>query len=352
MKQDIDWELILKYLTGMANQTDQELLNQWLNVSVENEHAFNQIKQIWNTADAPLPPPNLNDAWMKIKQRANIQEPNLTTLHSVRRENKKSTLVKYVLESRLLRVAAVLILFIITYYFLFKIPTNTEMNNFNVSTGDIQSINLMDGSKVTLDAGSTLRFPKHFADKNRQVYLNGEGFFEIFPNPDKPFIVRTNNAVITVRGTAFNIRAWGQYKQTTVAVEHGRVSLKMANNTKPGNEITLTKNQLSILRENENPTPPQNVDLNDFISWQQRRMYFKSVPLQEVLDQLERWYGLEFQLPDESAGSNRVTIYIENKPIAEILDVIALMNKYQYILDGKKVIFKPNEQNLSGIGGL
>jgi len=352
MKQNIDWELILKDLTGMANQRDRELLSRWLNASVENENTFDKIKQVWNTPDASLPSPNLKDAWMKIKQRANIQEPNLTTLHSVRPENKKSALIKYVLESRLLLVAAVLILFIITSYFLFKIPTQIEMKDFNVSTGDIQSINLMGGSKVTLDAGSTLRFPKHFADKNREVYLNGEGFFEIFPNPDKPFIVRTNNAVITVLGTAFNIRAWGQYKQTTVTVEHGKVSLKMVNNTKPGNEITLTKNQMSILREGENPTSPQNINIADFTSWQQRRMYFKSVPLQEVLDQLERWYGLEFQLPDKSAGSNRVTIYIENKPIAEILNVIALMNNYKYIRDGKKVIFKPNEQNLSGIGGI
>ena len=352
MKQDIDWDLILRYLTRTANQADRELLNQWLNASVENENTFNKIKQVWNIPDASLPSPNLNNAWMKIKQRANIQEPDLDEHHSVQLENKKSTLIKYVFGSRLLRVAAVLILFIITTYLLFKIPTKSEMNNVYVSSGSIQTVNLMDGSKITLDAGSTLRFPKKFTGSRREVYLNGEGFFEIFHNSDKPFTIHTNNAVITVLGTAFNIRAWQQYQKTTVAVAEGKVALNITSNINSNNKIALTKNQMSIIKEGEIPTPPQNIIISDYISWQQRQMYFKSVPLQEVLDQLERWYGLEFQLPDKSAGSNRVTIYIENKPIAEILDVIALMNNYQYIRDGKKVIFKPQEQNLSGIGGI
>ena len=352
MKQDIDWDLILRYLTRTANQADRELLNQWLNASVENENTFNKIKQVWNIPDASLPSPNLNNAWMKIKQRANIQEPDLDEHHSVQLENKKSTLIKYVFGSRLLRVAAVLILFIITTYLLFKIPTKSEMNNVYVSSGSIQTVNLMDGSKITLDAGSTLRFPKKFTGSRREVYLNGEGFFEIFHNSDKPFTIHTNNAVITVLGTAFNIRAWQQYNETIVAVAEGKVSLRQDNKSKNIEEITITKNQSSIVKADENPTPPQNININNFTSWQQRQMYFKSVPLQEVLDQLERWYGLEFQLPEESAGSNRVTIYIENKSIPEILDVIALMNNYKYIRDGKKVIFMPNEQNLSDLGGI
>ena len=352
MKKNIDWELILKDLTGMANQTDRELLNQWLNARVENENNFEKIKQIWNTPDTSLPSPNLNDAWMKIKQRASIQEPDLNERHSIQPENKNPTLMKYVFGSRLLRVAAVLILFIITSYLLFKIPTKSEINNFNVSSGSIQTINLMDGSKITLDAVSTLRFPKKFTGNRREVYLNGEGFFQISPDPDKPFIVHTNNAVITVLGTAFNIRAWQQYNETIVAVAEGKVSLRQDNKSKNIEEITITKNQSSIVKADENPTPPQNININNFTSWQQRQMYFKSVPLQEVLDQLERWYGLEFQLPEESAGSNRVTIYIENKSIPEILDVIALMNNYKYIRDGKKVIFMPNEQNLSDLGGI
>ena len=352
MKKNIDWELILKDLTGMANQTDRELLNRWLDAGVENENTFEKIKQIWNTPDTSLPSPNLKDAWLKVKQRVGIEEEYPEDNISSQQIGKKSAAFKQVLSSRLLRVAAVLILFIITSYLLFKIPTKSEINNFHVSSGNIQTINLTDGSKITLDAGSILKFPKQFTGNRREVYLNGEGFFQISPDPDKPFIVRTNNAVITVLGTAFNIRAWQQYQKTTVAVAEGKVALNMASKTNSDNEIALTKNQMSIIKEGEIPTPPQNINISDYISWQQRQMYFKSVPLQEVLDQLERWYGLEFQLPDKSAGSNRVTIYIENKPIAEILDVIALMNNYQYIRDGKKVIFKPQEQNLSGIGGI
>jgi transmembrane sensor len=352
MKQDIDWDLILRYLTGTANQTERDIFNRWLNASVKNENTFNQIKQIWNTADSAMPTPNLTDAWLKIKQRAGIEETYLGNALPSQQMDKKSTVLKLILGSRLLRVAAVLILFIVTSYLLFKIPIKSEMNNFQVSSGDIQTINLVDGSKIILDAGSTLRFPEKFTGNRREVHLNGEGFFEIFPDPDKPFTIHTNNAVITVLGTAFNIRAWQQYNETIVAVAQGKVSLRQDNKSKNIKEITITKNQLSILKEDENPTPPQNININDFTSWQQRQMYFKSVPLQEVLDQLERWYGLEFELPDESAGSNRVTIYIENKSIPEILDIIALINNYQYILDGKKVIFTLNEQNLSDIGGI
>jgi ferric-dicitrate binding protein FerR (iron transport regulator) len=95
--------------------------------------------------------------------------------------------------------------------------------------------------------------------------------------------------------------------------------------------------------ENEYPSPPQYTDINTHLLWMRREVYFRSTPLQEVLDQLERWYDLEISLSDESYTSNRVTIFIEDKPIAEILDLIALMNDFRYEQQGKKITFSPKE---------
>ena len=75
----------------------------------------------------------------------------------------------------------------------------------------------------------------------------------------------------------------------------------------------------------------------------QREIYFQSATLREVLDQLQRWYDIEFQLPDERSATNLITIFIENKSIEEILDVIALINGFQYRQDGKKIYFYTNK---------
>ncbi len=345
MNRDIEWELILRYLDGNSTHDDQIILNRWLNAGEENREHFEQIRSIWNVPAKPLPRPDTEQAWINIRQKAGIKDERAGNFHLFNSQKNTATERSGHSLSIILRVAAVLLLAIITPFLLVKIPNSPVMNKIRVPEGQVEQITLNDGSRITLDAGSILRYPDEFTGNTREVFLDGEGLFEVFPDSKKPFIVHANEAVITVLGTTFNVRTWSRSNQTTVAVVEGRVALTSGGHSSRQEGVIISKNQVSILPDNGSPLPPYNTDINRYLSWRQRQMYFQSAPLREVLDQLERWYGLKFKLPDASAADRRVTIFLEDKPVEEILEVIALINNFQYKQDGKKILFSRNEQS-------
>jgi len=252
-------------------------------------------------------------------------------------------------DSRLLKVAAVLLIVIISSWILIQ-NTNSfqiQMEEIIVKNSEIKDLILADGSKISLDAGSSFRYPAKFENGKREVFLNGEGYFEVESNPENPFIIHANDAVITVLGTKFNVRSWLENKNTIVAVRDGRVSLKpeyMKNSTA---NVIISSSQMSELRANENPDSPIEVDLNNHISWMNREIYMKNIPLRDVLNQLERWYDVKISVSEETYESNLVTIFIQNKPIEDILNVIALMNNFEYEISGNEITFFSQPTNVN-----
>jgi ferric-dicitrate binding protein FerR (iron transport regulator) len=342
MKDDMDWQLILRYLEGHYSAEDEKNLNEWLQTDIENRQTFDLTKKIWDTPEARLPGPDVEKAWVKVKESAGIEAPTGGKVLPFK-PHKKRVGIQRMFVPGLLKVAAVLLFMISASYLFYKLAQPTSMHEIFVESTMQEKVRLPDGSEVILDAGSIFRYPERFDSHTREVFLNGEGYFEVAPAQEKPFMVHANNAVITVLGTKFNVRAWRQNKSIVVAVAEGRVSLRPETVKQPDAGVIIAKNEMSEMMENECPSPPQYTDINTHLLWMRREVHFRSTPLQEVLDQLERWYDLEISLSDESYTSNRVTIFIEDKPIAEILDLIALMNDFRYEQQGKKITFSPKE---------
>ena len=100
------------------------------------------------------------------------------------------------------------------------------MREVIIKNKELKEITLSDGTKVKLDAGSSIKFPDKFEDDKREVFLNGEAYFKVTSDLQTPFIVHTNQAEITVLGTKFNVRAWDQTHKVAVVVVDGKVSLR------------------------------------------------------------------------------------------------------------------------------
>ena len=98
---------------------------------------------------------------------------------------------------------------------------------------------------------------------------------------------------------------------------------------------------MSILRENENPTVPLDIDTAGQLNWLEYERDFTSTPLHEVLDQIEKWYNVQIHLTDNSYASNLITVHIERKPVENILDMIALIMNMNYRQEGSRVVFSP-----------
>ncbi len=341
MKSSLDREILLRYLDDECSESEKEAVNEWINENASNKSEFERIKKIWESPGVPCPKPDielaLSRVWQKIDELPGTVEKRQFNLGQFVNDAFKELLATPLP----VRVGIVTIL-LLGLYFIISVTTTPKMNEVFVATTEIKEIVLEDSSKVTLDAGSKLSFPDEFTKGKREVQLTGEAFFEITADPGKPFVINAKEGMITVLGTKFNVRALDDSDNIVVSVAEGIVSLM--NRMYEGDDLHVIIHEgfQSIIKNDSPPSVPTAFKVTEAKQWIDREMSFSNVKLNEVFEQLSRWYGLEFELPYESLRNDRVTIYIENKPIEDILEVIALVIGMEYSLDGKVVKFSKN----------
>jgi ferric-dicitrate binding protein FerR (iron transport regulator) len=173
-------------------------------------------------------------------------------------------------------------------------------------------LKLSDGTEVILNSATRLKFPFSFLGDKREVYVDGEAYFNIAKNADHPFIVHTDKGDITVLGTEFNVNTYVTDVLKTALVE-GSVNVSSNNQVihlKPGEELTLNKNQHSISELDERIT----------LSWMQGVLYFHDTPLSEIAKMIERWYAVPVKIDDEKLGRETFTGNLEkSQPLEDFL---------------------------------
>jgi ferric-dicitrate binding protein FerR (iron transport regulator) len=339
-------EQFLSYLEGNYTKEEERKLKAWLNSNLEHRKEFQAFRKIWETPDISYPKPDVEAALKNVMEKIGMSDEKEDIQSHFGPETKRYPPRMMLAHRRwtpvFLRAAAVIFL-VLTPLILFRILGPGSMRTLFVESGRQEAIHFPDGSQVTLDAGSLLKYPKSFKGKNRTVTLNGEGYFKVVSNTEKPFVIKTDEAFVRVLGTEFNVRAWKKNESVVVAVAKGSVSLKSLKTDIHSEEAIISENQMSVLNKNEKPSQPRDVEIKEYLSWMQQEIYFRSTPLREVLDQLERWYNLEFILSDTSYSSNRITIFIEKKPIDEILELVCLVNRFTYNQTGNIITFSVKE---------
>jgi ferric-dicitrate binding protein FerR (iron transport regulator) len=343
MKGELDWDLILKYLDGSCSTEEYQKIQDWLASDIEHQKAIDLLRKVWDTPEINLPKPDVESALLNVAETVGIDHSFIKrrTNKPIRSQTRKKKIqfIYPIQAERILRFAALVVGLLTTSYLTFKVLWPSPLREVHVAHGKQETLTLPDETRVTLDSGSYFRFPRSFQDKERTVILNGEAYFEVKEDQTKQFVIHADKAIITVLGTRFNIRAWRQNNKVIVAVADGKVSLRSDGVSEEATEVIIKKGQMSQLGEDDKPTLPESTNIDEHLAWLQQKMVFHSTPLREVLDQLERWYDLEFILADTLYAENRVTVFIERKPIDEILDMLALVNHFEYVRDGKKITF-------------
>lgn len=176
-------------------------------------------------------------------------------------------------------------------------------------------VKLADGTVVWLNSISEIKFPFHFNDAKREVYIKGEAYFKVAPDAGKPFIVHTSNTHITVLGTEFNVNAYNQGIITTslvngkvaVAAEERQVELK------PGTEAVV---------RGEEQIKVQPFD-NDLITWRRGVYYFEESPMREIAAMVERWYDVKVVMDNADVAGRKFRLKLyRNRPVQDVIDVL------------------------------
>lgn len=169
------------------------------------------------------------------------------------------------------------------------------LNTIHVPYGKRSILILADGSKVHLNSGTTLVFPTNFAVDKREVYLEGEAFFEISKEADRKFIVQTAYKSVEVLGTQFNVSIDKSASKFETVLVTGTIALE----NKTG-KITLTPNQYYGYTADSGKEVLKTVDVSNYISWIKGKLKFTREPLSSVLRKIEKSYNITIQLSDKS----------------------------------------------------
>lgn len=220
-------------------------------------------------------------------------------------------------------------------------------HELSAASGKRKLLVLDDGTRLWLNSGSSLKYPNRFKGKKREVYLQGEAYFEVAHNAEIPFIVHTGKLRTRVLGTIFNIRAYKDDPDVKVTLFTGKVELiKEISNKKTSKLILLPKQVATYRKDAESlvKTTVSNITINHYSAWKDGKLIFDETPVPEVLKRLSLAYNVKFILTDEKINGCTITgSFNVNQKIEEILQSISVS------IDGK-FIREANRFTLIGQG--
>lgn len=239
-----------------------------------------------------------------------------------------------------MKVAAVFALGFGIHFFLnMQADNNADLNHqIHVPTGQHVEVVLADGSKVWLNSGSTLTFPSQFNGKDRLVQLDGEGFFEVKSDQERPFVVSTPKYKVKAVGTSFNIYDYKDSPKFETALLNGKVEVSSSSKKDPiailtpNNRVTLYNGVLKV----------KSIENTNNYLWRKGILYFNA-PLLEVFDKLQEYYDIEFQIKNISLIKKApycIGKFRAKDGLEHIIRVLKETNHFNYHIDyeNKKII--------------
>ncbi|MDN5211371.1 FecR domain-containing protein [Fulvivirgaceae bacterium BMA12] len=244
-----------------------------------------------------------------------------------------------------IRVAAVLVIIMIATFSYYHLSNRENADAEVISyiskvnpAGRKTTFKLSDGTRIKLNASSTIKYPKNFAPDSRIVYLEGEAFFEVTRDENRPFLVVTEGITTKVLGTSFYVKNDLQQKDIQVALVSGKVSVL----DEGGNTIMLAPNEM--VTYSHNTIAKGSFDRDLVFGWVDNKLIFHKEDAAEVVKQLEKWYGVQFVMEKEQMFEGLFSGVFENESLENVLKGIRYGSEFSFTYEimGQQVIIKDN----------
>lgn len=349
MLEDNDWDLVAKYLSNECSDAERKEIE-------GNPVLMEQVRLFRIYLEELFPQHGRTTGWNVEAALRNVHTLGRIPLHAARnnRDDRGKHPAHYEHSSGQLssfqrlrltaffRVAAVIVLLLGLTYLTLNLRTFFPQKQVHSSTiaistgrGEQKQVLLADGSEVTLNSETTIRFSRDFGKRGREVELVGEAFFSVAHHAT-PFFVRTKNGVVEDLSTEFSVESWPGEKQTEVVVEKGKVILRHGMSPK-GKKVVVAAGEMSRVVDGV-VLPPAKADLQMKLAWLNGAMIFHNTPLREVIAELGRKYPFSFEVPDRSLLSRKLTASFKREPFDEILKAIVISLDMRYERKGDTII--------------
>jgi len=370
-KMDI---VISKYLLGIADNKEILHLKDWLEKSESNKKYFGESENIWNAIEIIKNKDDVKpeDAWEKIEKRMMSNNTDFS---------RKGEIKAHPAIHLILRVAAIIIFTIgfswSGFYIYYKkvLSVSDAYNEIVVPRGSKSIINLPDGTKIWLNAETTLKYPERFGGKCREVILDGEAFFDVAKDENRAFTVKTSDLDITALGTSFNVKSYSNEGSIETTLVTGSLCIHkrgVKDETKkvilkPNEKLTFIRKKGRLLMDSnrgreesdksfeaEDNTTVKRIktrtekiyldkiaDTEIYTSWKEQKLIFKDETFESLAEKLERWYDVEIIIKGEKLSKYRFTGTFEKETVEQAIKALQLTTSFTYHLEQNEITIEP-----------
>jgi ferric-dicitrate binding protein FerR (iron transport regulator) len=350
--------LLEKFLLGNCTTEETQMLYDYLNKTGDSKNIEQYLTSVWEQNPNSE---NINSEKIWAKINAVIE----TKRASEKRKGK-------FLLIQICKYAAIVLLSIGISRVLFpghQLPAmGNGYNEFTVPYGSKSTLVLSDGTKVWLNSGSKFKYPDQFLTKERIVYLEGEAFFDVAHNPQRPFIVKTRGINVKAYGTKFNVKSFPEENIIETALVSGSVVVektdKLGNILKnmqmiPNQVVvySLKQGEFNVKLSEENPIEKQSkqVDKTQKIrpivpiepeaiqlvtSWKDNKLNFKKEPLESLIIRMQRWYNVNITLTNDQIKNYTFTGTFDLETIEQALQALQLTFPFKFTIDKNNIEIK------------
>jgi transmembrane sensor len=315
--------LITRCLSGEATNRELTELKEWTERSEENKMFFQNYENIWDSSgNSDLGKMIDVDRSFNLVTKRVTFKPPATNIWQYWKN-----------------IAAVLMIPLIAgnlLYFMFRenntVPSRKPVyNEIFAAFGTRSSINLSDGSSLWLNSGSSIRYPDRFTGNNRTVYLNGEAYFEVESNPEKPFIVETSSVSVSATGTKFNVSGYNSGENTEVTLVSGKVEVRMIDDQKNKMESVLNTNQHLTFNRAKGTSSINTEDTYKYISWKDGKLIFRDEPLSAVVKEIGQIFNVDIELKGKDIQNYSYRATFQDESLEEILKLLKISSPINYL---------------------
>lgn len=370
-------DLAVNVITNNVSEKDSQSLEGELKMGAEQQKELEDYYYIWNSCsliDKTATSKEIEDAYHRLKDKIKIPKKEIV-LESKQR----------IISKEILKIAAIFILAFALgalgyYFFNFNNLKNEKIvyNEIDVPYGAKSQIKLPDGTNVWLNAGSALKYPKNFDRVNRDVYLKGEGYFEVSKNKKLPFVVHADDIEVKAIGTVFNVKSYPDEEIIETTLVEGMVKVtKKSTNSKKYNHVYLKPNQKVTFRRDdfetvnlnekesskntvkkdistkkiENKKVPEvviteKIATDLYTSWKDERWIIESEELGSLATKLERRYDIKIKFNDKNLKTFKFTGTLKDDPLEQVLKAMELTAPIVTSVSGEEVIFESNKKSI------
>jgi transmembrane sensor len=340
--------LIARSLAGQADSDEEAKLNEWVNSSESNFHYFEDLKNIWNESEKKIDPGSISTQIALERVLDRIEIPSFFNTFWVCWQKFAAIIILPLAFGALFWV----------YHISHKAsPVNGQVyNEIFAAFGTRSVIRLADSTMVWLNSGSSLRYPDKFQNKNREVYLNGEAYFEVKSDASRQFIVNTSAFKVKATGTKFNVLDYGSESVAEVTLVSGKVSVNGATDTDHALISLLNPGQHLDFDRETSAKGITHGDTYKYIAWKDGKLIFRNEPLSRVLERISLIFNVDIELLGSDLQDYRYHATFQDESFEEILKLLKLSSPVDYsevkrnpLPDGsfprKKVIIFPKNQS-------